>query len=60
MVLSATGETLFSMAYGTEAMIPAVVRVSSFRYKNFNEETNTSFLATERDTIEEQREVARV
>ena len=48
------------MAYGTEAMIPVEVRVPSFRYKNFDEETNTSLLAAERDTIEERREVARV
>ena len=27
------------MAYGTEAMIPAKVRVPSFRYENFNDET---------------------
>ena len=48
------------MAYGTEAMIPAEVRVPSFRYENFNEETNTSLLAAERDAIEERREVTRV
>ena len=41
-------------------MIPAEVRVPSFRYENFDEETNTSLLATERDTIEERKEVARV
>ena len=41
-------------------MIPAEVRVPSFRYENFNEETNTSFLAAERDIIVEWREVARV
>ena len=29
---TATGETLFTMAYGTEAMIPAEVKVPSFRY----------------------------
>ena len=57
---TATGETPFSMAYGTEAMIPAEVRVPSFRYENFDEETNASLLAAERDTVEEQREVTRV
>ena len=57
---TATGETPFSMAYGTEAMIPMEVRVPSFRYENFDKETNTSLLATERDTIEERREIARV
>ena len=57
---TATGETPFSMAYGSKAMIPLEVRVSSFRYENFDEETNTSLLVAERDTIEERREVARV
>ena len=48
------------MAYGSEAMITAEVKVSSFRYENFDKETNTSLLATERDMIEERREVARI
>ena len=42
------------------AMIPTEVRVPSFRYENFDEETNTSLLAMEKDMIEERREVARV
>ena len=48
------------MANGSEAMIPAEVKVPSFRYKNFKEDTNTSLLAVERDTIEERREVTRI
>ena len=40
------------MAYGTETMIPAEVKVPLFRYENFDEETNTSLLAAERDMIE--------
>ena len=48
------------MAYSTEAMIPAEVKISSFRYENFDEETNTSLLATERDMIEERKEVVRI
>ena len=48
------------MAYGTEAMIPTEVRVPSFRYENFDEETNTSLLAVERDIIEERREIVRM
>ena len=48
------------MAYGTEAMIPTEVRVPSFRYENFDEETNTSLFAAVGDTIEERREVARI
>ena len=41
------------MAYGTEAMIPAEVKVPSFRYDSFDEAVNDSLLAAERDTIEE-------
>ena len=57
---TATGETPFSMTYGTEAMIPAEVKVPSFRYDSFDEAVNDSLLAAERDTIEERREVARI
>ena len=48
------------MAYGNEAMIPAEVKIPSFRYENFDEETNTSLLAVEKDMIEERREDARI
>ena len=50
---TATRETPFSMAYGTEAMIPAEVKVPSFRYECFDEAANDSLLAAERDMIEE-------
>ena len=50
---TAIGETPFSMAYGTEAMIPAEIKVPSFHYDNFDETVNDSLLATEWDTIEE-------
>ena len=52
---TATGETQFSMAYGTEAMIYPEVKVPSFGYENFDEETNTFILAAERDMIEQRR-----
>ena len=42
------------MAYGNEAMISVEVKIPSFWYKNFDEETNT------RDMIEERRQVARI
>ena len=50
----------FSMAYGIEAMISAEVKVPSFLYECYDEATNHSLLAAERDTIEERREVARI
>ena len=57
---TATGETPFSLAYGAEAMIPAEVKVPSFRFENFDEDTNAGLLAAEKDMIEERREVARI
>ena len=48
------------MAYGTEAMIPAEVKVPSFRYEYFDEAANDLLLAAERDMIEERREVERI
>ena len=38
----------------------AEVKISSFRYENFDKEINTSLLAAERDMIEERREVTRI
>ena len=48
------------MHYGTESMIPIEVNVPSFRYENFDEETNTLLLAAERYMLEERREVVRI
>ena len=48
------------MAYGTEAMISAEIKIPSFRYENFDETVKDSLLAAERDMIEERREVARI
>ena len=42
---TATGETPFSMAYGTEAMIPAEVKVPSFWFESYDEAANDSLLA---------------
>ena len=55
---TATGETPFSLAFRAEALIPAKVKVPSFRYENFNELDNDIQLAAEKDMIEERREVA--
>ena len=41
-------------------MIPAAVKIPSFRYENFDETINDSLLAAKRDMIEERREVARI
>ena len=39
---------------------PSRVKVSSFRYENFDEEVNTLLLVEEKDIIEERREVTRI
>ena len=41
-------------------MIPVEVSIPTFRYENFDEETNEIQLAAERDMIEERRDMARV
>ena len=35
-----TGETLFRLAYGREAIIPAEVELTSYKVDNHNEEKN--------------------
>ena len=47
------------MVCGTEMLISTEVKVPLFWYESFDEETNTTFLATKRDMIEERREATR-
>ncbi|KAL0428191.1 UNVERIFIED_CONTAM: hypothetical protein Slati_2993900 [Sesamum latifolium] len=51
-----TGESLFSLVYGTEAIIPAELGMPSHRVINFSEERNTELLRESLDLIEELRE----
>ena len=57
---STTGETPFSLVYGTEAMIPAEFEVTSQRRATFDPEENAQLLAHNLDLLEEARETARL
>ncbi|KAL0386487.1 UNVERIFIED_CONTAM: hypothetical protein Slati_4546100 [Sesamum latifolium] len=53
-----TGETPFSLVYGTEAIIPAELGMPSHKVMNFYEECNENLLRENLDLIEELREKA--
>ncbi|KAL0361526.1 UNVERIFIED_CONTAM: hypothetical protein Sradi_3837100 [Sesamum radiatum] len=53
-----TGESPFSLVYGTEAIIPAELGTPSHRVMNFAEECNKDLLKENLDLIEELREKA--
>ncbi|KAL0401373.1 UNVERIFIED_CONTAM: hypothetical protein Slati_4167200 [Sesamum latifolium] len=53
-----TGESHFSLVYGTEAIIPAELGIPSHRVMNFSEECNENLLRENLDLIEELREKA--
>ena len=55
---TSTGETPFSLVYGTEAMIPVEAGVPSLRYKWSREETNNEGLQLNLDLLEERRQQA--
>ena len=51
-----TGETSFRLTYGTEAVIPVEVGVTSIRREVFNEESNDGHLRINLDCLEEVRD----
>ncbi|KAL0446345.1 UNVERIFIED_CONTAM: hypothetical protein Slati_1762400 [Sesamum latifolium] len=53
-----TGESPFSLVYGTEAIIPAELGIPSHRVMNFSKECNENLLRENLDLIEELREKA--
>ncbi|KAL0462137.1 UNVERIFIED_CONTAM: hypothetical protein Slati_0101300 [Sesamum latifolium] len=53
-----TGETPFSLVYGTEAIIPAELGIPSHRVMNFSEKCNENLLRENLDLIKELREKA--
>ncbi|KAL0355325.1 UNVERIFIED_CONTAM: hypothetical protein Sradi_3979400 [Sesamum radiatum] len=53
-----TGETPFSLVYGTKAIIPAELGIPSHRVMNFSEECNENLLRENLDLIEELKEKA--
>ena len=52
----ATGETLFSLVFGTEAVIPAKVKLPSYRIENYAEQENNMALLENLDFLEEKRD----
>ena len=55
---TATGETPFSLTFGTEAVIPVEIGEPTLRVEYYDEETNNSRLQANLDLLEEKREVA--
>ena len=53
-----TGETPFRLTYGTEAVIPVEVGVTSIRREVFNEESNDDHLRINLDCLDEVRDKA--
>ena len=54
----ATRETPFSLVFGTEAVIPAEVGLSSYRIENYAEQENDMALLENLDFLEEKRDQA--
>ncbi|GFY88793.1 hypothetical protein Acr_06g0007330 [Actinidia rufa] len=53
-----TGETPYSMVFGTESVIPVEIGMPNFRTSNFNKESNEVELRLNLDLLEERREKA--
>ena len=55
-----TGETPFSLAFGTEAVVPVELQEGSPRIQFYDESSNSENLLTELDLLEERREAAAI
>ncbi|XP_071718757.1 uncharacterized protein [Rutidosis leptorrhynchoides] len=55
-----TGETPFSLVYGSEAMIPVEILVPTHRVTNFDETTNNDALCENLNFVEERRLMAAI
>ncbi|GFZ01032.1 hypothetical protein Acr_14g0006670 [Actinidia rufa] len=53
-----TGETPYSMVFGTESVIPVEIGMPSFKVSTFDKETNKAELRLNLDLLEERRESA--
>ncbi|KAK9070269.1 hypothetical protein SSX86_010669 [Deinandra increscens subsp. villosa] len=58
MKKSSTGETPFSLTYGSEAMIPAEIGIPSYRHLNSHLINNDEEIRHNLDLLEERRELA--
>jgi transposase InsO family protein len=54
----ATGETPFSLTYGTEAVVPIEIGEPSLRVEHYDDATNDARLQTNLDLLDETREIA--
>ncbi|BFG37056.1 hypothetical protein CerSpe_233300 [Prunus speciosa] len=55
---TSTGETPFSLAFGSEAVVPVEIGESSYRTESFEPKANEAAVALSLDLIEERRTVA--
>ena len=53
-----TGETPFRLAYGSEAVIPAEVGLTSYRVESYDEDKNEEAMCLQLDLVDEIRAVA--
>ena len=53
-----TGETPFRLAYGDDAIIPAEVRLTSYRVENYTEDKNKEAMRLQLDLVDEARAAA--
>ena len=60
MARTPTGETPFRLTYGTEAVIPVEVGVTSTRREVFHKESNDDHLRINLDCLDEVREKASI
>ncbi|GKE44327.1 reverse transcriptase domain-containing protein, partial [Tanacetum coccineum] len=60
MIKSSNGDTLFSLTYGTEAVIQAEIRMPTFRIAEVDVAKNDEALEINLDLIEEKREQAAI
>ncbi|GKE32212.1 reverse transcriptase domain-containing protein, partial [Tanacetum coccineum] len=60
MIKSSNGETPFSLTYGTEAVIPAEIGMSTLRTAEIDQTKNNEALGINLDLIEERREQAAI
>ena len=54
-----TGETLFRLAYGSEAVIPAKFGLTSYRVGNHDESKNNEAMRLQLDLVDEVRAAAK-
>jgi len=58
MARTPTGETPFRLAYGSEAVIPAEVGLTSYRVENYDMDENENAMRLQLDLVDEVRATA--